>query len=279
MTMEKRAVLLISAILFSMAGLVQAQEGELHGLIDLTFQSKYIWRGFTVFGEKSAIQPAVDLDLFGTGLGVSVMGHRANSSGYEGQERWDYVAYYYNRLFDNAPYLTRYRISWVYYSYPELRAEWSDLQEINGIFSWPKIFQVKGLVPTYVVSKMWPSSSGSLVARKLDVNTWRPSSGTASGWFHIAMLDYSFPIKGLVPEIPQHTINLHAELVYNDGVGPRGQNVDQDWSNAVFGISTDIDLGKNLTFTPSVYHQICMEDTVNTDNDETWVSLSMKYRF
>jgi hypothetical protein len=93
------------------------------------------------------------------------------------------------------------------------------------------------------------------------------------------MLDYGLPIKGLVPEIPEHKLNLHAELVYNDGVGPYGQNVDQDWSNAVFGISTDIDLGKDFTFTPALYHQIAMEEMVNPDGDETWVSLSVKYKF
>lgn len=277
--MKRRAVFLASVILLSAVGLVRAQQGELHGLIDVTFQSRYIWRGFDMYGDKSAIQSAVDLDLFGTGFGISAMMHRANSSGYEDFERWDYTAYYYNRLFRDEPYVTTYRISWVYYNFPEWRHDELGLQEMNGIFSWPKIFSIKGLVPTYVAAKMWPSSSDSLVSRKRDLRTGARSSGTASGWFHILMLDYGLPIKGLVPEIPEHKLNLHAELVYNDGVGPYGQNVDQDWSNAVFGISTDIDLGKDFTFTPALYHQIAMEEMVNPDGDETWVSLSVKYKF
>ncbi len=277
--MKSRAILLTSAILFSTLGLVQAQQGEVHGLIDVTFQSMYLWRGFRVYDNKAAIQAAIDLDLFGTGLGVSTMMHRANSSGFEDFERWDYSAYYYNRLFRDEPYVTDYRISWVYYNFPEWQSDELGLQELNGIFSWPKLFPVKGLVPTYVAARMWPSSSDSLVSRKFDLTTGRSSSGSASGWFHILMLDYGLPIKGLVPEIPEHILNLHAELVYNDGVGPYGQNVDQDWSNAVFGISTDIDLAKNITFTPALYYQVTMEKTVNPNGDETWASLSLKYKF
>jgi hypothetical protein len=278
-TMKKRAVLLASVILLSIVGLVQAQQDGLHGLIDVTYQSKYIWRGFDMYADKSAIQPAIDVDLFGTGFGVSVMGHRANSSGFEAFERWDYTAYYYNRLFHNRPYATAYRISWVYYNFPEWHHDQLGLQEINGIFSWPKVLSIKGLVPTYVIVKMWPSSSESLVSHRRDLTTGNASGGTASGWFHIFMLDYAVPVKGLVPEIPEHKLNLHAELVYNDGVGPLGQYVDHDWSHAVFGVSTDINLGKNYALTPALYHQVRMEETVNSDKDETWVSLSLKYKF
>jgi long-subunit fatty acid transport protein len=67
-------------------------------------------------------------------------------------------------------------------------------------------------------------------------------------------------------------------LVYNDGVGPAGQDVDHDWSNAVFGVSTDIDLDKNLTFTPGIYYQISMDKSVN-DEDEFWSTFGLKYKF
>ncbi len=277
--MSKKAILSALVILLSLAGLLQAEPGELHGLIDLTYQSKYIWRGFDMFDNKSAIQPAIDLDLFETGFGISAMGHRANTSGFESEERWDYTGYYYNRVFENSPYELTFRASYVYYNFPEFERKTRDLQEINGIFSWPKILPVKDLVPTYVLVKMWPSSKDSLVSHERDLTTGRRSSGGPSGWFHIFMLDYAFPIKGLVPEIPEHIIDLHAELVYNDGVGPSGQNVDRDWSNAVFGISTDIDLGQNFSLTPALYYQITLEETVNSDDDETWVSLGLKYEF
>ena len=66
--------------------------------------------------------------------------------------------------------------------------------------------------------------------------------------------------------------------MYNDGVGPGGNVVDHDWTNAVFGVSTGIDLAENVSLTPGVYHQISMDDTVNNEN-ETWATLSMTYKF
>jgi hypothetical protein len=95
------------------------------------------------------------------------------------------------------------------------------------------------------------------------------------------MLDYGLAVPGLTSETPEQILNLHTELIYNDGVDPRanGPGVDHDWSNIVFGISTDFDLGNNLTFTPGVYHQVTMDKSVNPDKDETWATLSMKYAF
>jgi hypothetical protein len=86
-------------------------------------------------------------------------------------------------------------------------------------------------------------------------------------------------VGGVLPNTPEQVINLHTEIVFNDGVGPAGQDVDSDWSNLVFGVSTGIDLADNLVLTPGVYHQVTMDDSVNDDKDETWVTLSMTYKF
>lgn len=273
--MNKKGILLIVVILLSTAGLVEVQGGELRGVVDVTYLSKYVWRGFDIYGDKSAIQPSIDLDLYQTGFGSSIMAHRANSSGFENGERWDYTLYYQNSLFDDELYATNYRLGWVNYNFPDSDRQDYDLQEIHAIFSWPKILSIERLVPSYVLVKLWPSSSDSLVGAR------SPFGGTASGWAHIFMLDYGLPVRteGLLPGTTEQMINLHSEFVYNDGVHPGGGNVDQDWSNAVFGISTDFDLGNNFAFTPGVYHQITFDDSVNDDKDETWVSLSVKYKF
>jgi hypothetical protein len=272
--MKKKGILLAVVILLGTVGFVQAQEGEsaLHGTIDVTYLSKYVWRGFDIYGDKSAIRPSIDLDLFGTGFGVSVAAHRANSSGFEDGERWDYALYYQNSLFEEETYATNYRLSWIHYNFPDSAMRDYDLDEIQAFLSWPKICPA-GVVPSYVLVKLWPTSSGSKVGSR------SPFGGTASGWAHIFMLDYPWTVENLLPEIPEQVFNIHSEFVYNDGVGPGGQNVDQDWSNMVVGISTDFDLGNSLTFTPGVYHQVTMDDSVNDDKDETWVSLGMRYTF
>ena len=98
--MKKKGILLIAVILLSTAGLVHAQKGELTGSVDVTFLSKFVWRGFDIYDDKSAIHPSIDLDMYGTGLGINIGGYRANSGEFENLERWDYSLYYNNSLFE-----------------------------------------------------------------------------------------------------------------------------------------------------------------------------------
>jgi len=262
----KQIVLFVAIILMAAAVPAQAQD-ELHGAVDVTYQSKYLWRGIDVYDDKSAIQPSVILDLYGTGFGISVEGHRANSSGHEVRERWDYTLFYKNALFGDESYATQYMLGWRYFNFPDMSSQAFDLQEIHAVLSWPEILPVEGLVPTYVLVKLWPAEGGSTVG------------GNASGFAHIFMLDYGLPIEGFLPDVPEQVLRLHAEFVFNDGVDPRGIGVDHDWSNAVFGIATDFELAENVTLTPGVYHQVTMDKSINPDSDETWVTLGMKYEF
>ena len=271
----KRVSLVTVAVLLS-AAVVRAETAELHGSVGAEFSSKYIWRGFDVFDDHAAIHPSVDLDFFGTGFGFNAIGHRANSSGFELNERWDYILYYQNRMFDGGPYTTNYRLGYMYYNYPDRSShdvsDSLDLQEFHTIFSWPDLIPIKGLVPTYCLVKLWPSNSNSLVGAR------SPGGGTASGFAHIFMLDYGLPITCPITGA-NRILNLHSEFVYNDGVSPNGAtDVDHDWSNGVFGISTTADLGNNLFLTPGVYYQSSWDDSVNPE-DEYWTAVSLKYKF
>ena len=272
----KQKVLFAAIVLLATTALVQAQ-GELHGSLDVTYQSKYLWRGIDIYDDKSAIQPSVILDLYGTGFGISVEGHRANSSEFETTERWDYTLFYKNAIFADESYATQYMIGWRYFHFPDAPMDVApgmsiDLQEIHAVMSWPQILPVEGLVPTYVLVKLWPAESGSFVGSG-------GPAGTASGFAHIFMLDYSLPVEGFLPDVPEQVLRLHAEFVFNDGVDPRGLGVDHDWSNAVFGVATDFELAENVTLTPAVYHQVTMDKTINDDKDETWFTLGVKYEF
>jgi hypothetical protein len=280
--MKKKGILLIAVILLSAGGLVQAQEEKLSGTIDVTYLSSYIWRGFDYYADDhSAIQPSIDIDLYGTGFGVNVLWSRAISGGFENAERISVALYYGSSLFLDESYNTDYKIGWVYYGFPDEPrggnmpathpdAQAADMQEFFASFSWPEICPA-GIVPSYTILTMWPSE-GDSAARK------------NSGWAHIFGLGYDLAVPGIVEGTEEQILHLSAAAVYNDGVAPgvviggASGTVDHDWSHAVFGISTDFDLGHNLSFTPAVYYQSSWEDTVNTE-DETWVSLSMKYSF
>lgn len=272
----KQIVFLIAVLSLTATGFASIWEGDilglqlqggLHGSVGIAYESKYIWRGFDVYNGKSAVHLLGDINLFETGFGISVAGHRANARGFENFERWDYTLYYQNGLFAGEPYATNYRVGWVYYNYPDNSSRWWDLQEGQAVLSWPNILPVKGLCPSVVLVKVWPSRSGSI------------PGGNASGWAYILMLDYGFTIPGILPEVPEQLIKLHSEAVFNDGIGPGGQNVDHDWSDAVFGVSTDFNLGYNIILTPAVYYQKTMDHSVNPDDNETWASFTLKYTF
>ncbi len=281
----KKGILLTAVILLSTAGFVQAQE-ELSGTVGINYLSKYIWRGFALYDNQSAIQTSIDVDLYGTGFGLNVLWSRANSSGFENTEWVNLTLSYSSSCFEYETYATDYAVGWMYYNYPDQptggtsfltssarRAQNSDLQEFFASFSWPEICP-EGIVPSYTIVKMWVSESGSEMNRGLS------SAGVdgLGGWFHILGLGYDLPVENLLPDFPEQILHLSAAMVYNDGVNI-GDDVDNDWTHAVLGVSTDFDLGNDLTLTPGVYHQNSFKHRVNRDEDITWASLSLTYAF
>ena len=281
----KKAMLLSTVILLVFMSLGYAQEPQIQGKFDLTYSSKYVWRGFNVYGSKSAIHPTLDLFCPTTSMGLSVEGHRANSSGYENIERWDYSLYYLGKMFAGEAHEMNFRLAYVYYNFPQQSSHTKggivsptntdpgvfDLHEGHVVMSFPKILGVENLVPTYVLVKLMPVNSGTTVGAN------SPVGGTSSGFAHIFMLDYSMPFTCPLTGIDRK-LNLHSEFVFNDGVSPIGTDVDHDWSNAVFGISTSYDLEENVSLTPGFYYQSSWDDSVNP-SDEYWASLSLTCKF
>ena len=278
-----KKLLLVAVVLFGAVAPVLAQEGDLHGDIGYTYDTLHVWRGFLTWGGHSGSNPFIDLDLFGSGFGMSFAGHVSNGGGYWDGQRCDYTLFYQNKISAGDTYETDYKVSYVYYNYPQLSARHSDksidLQELNALFAWPNITGVKGLVPAYCIVKLWPSLDDTVVGAA------NPNHGTASGFAHIFMLNYALPLENISSEIPKQDLNFHTELVWNDGVDPRpyGGYTSSDWTDFVMGVSTDFDLGNNLTFTPGYWHQITMEDDsqtgVSPHHDMDWVELTVKYKF
>ncbi|MCX5638249.1 MAG: hypothetical protein NTX52_11245, partial [Planctomycetota bacterium] len=118
--MKGKAVFLAAILVLTIVESTGAEEGKpgitieenkLDVTFDATYVSRYIWRGFDSYpNNHSAIQPSVDLDLYGTGWGVNVWWSRANTSGFENSEEIDYTLYYGKSLFEGKPYTTDYKI-------------------------------------------------------------------------------------------------------------------------------------------------------------------------
>ena len=272
------AVLLLATATLAAEAQDQATEsqGGLQAMVGATWDSQYVWRGFDVFRDASAIHLLTDLNLFDTGFGVSAVGHQSLSDAFGELQRWDGTVYYQNGLFGGEPWATNFRLGYVYYYYPKLNYGLTqDLMEGHLILSWPNLLPIKGLQPSYAFAYMWPGMQ----------NHWAEIENpdfdeNSTGMFHILMLDYAFSVPALIPGMDDQAIRLHSELVYNGGVSPYGTDVVHGLSDAVVGASTDFAFGadRNLVLTPSVYYQWSLEETINPDN-EFWVSVSLKYAF
>jgi hypothetical protein len=269
----KKLLLLIIVVAATGLAIAAESDGQIHGTIDATYTTRFIWRGYDAYKPNhSAIQPSVDLDLFGTGFGVNVWSSRANGSGFENSEWLTYTLYYGGMLFAEEDYAIAYKAGWTYFSYPDGPKEGSaamggsdgHAQEIFAGFAMPKITGVKGLVPSYAMFAYYPSKSDAY------------NAGNA-GWAHVFALNYDMEIPSLLDSSVTQTLHLGVHTVYNDGVGPN-PNADHDWSHGVASIALDFPLNESLTFTPGFNYQSSWDDSVNTD-DEYWTTLSLSYKF
>ena len=268
----KKAVLLMTILLVSASVAAESAEKKLGITLDVTYLSRYIWRGLDVYGENhSAIQPSIDIDLYGSGFGVNVFHSRSNGGGaHEDGKEIDYNIYYRNTLLAGQRFATDYKIGWIYYNFPDTprkgnpAGRGSDVQELYIAFAWPNILPC-GLVPSYLYSHVWQSEGGSSCGFR-----------TCGGPAHIFGLSYNWVVPDFILGTSQRVLNMAAHTVYVDGAGKA--IADHDWSHAVFSIATDFRLDENLTFTPGLYYQSSWDDSINT-SDEYWTSLSMKYKF
>lgn len=271
----KKVILLVMIIAACSVPVVAESDGDLHGTIDASYVSRFIWRGYDAYGQDhSAFQPSIDLDLFGTGFGLNVWMSRANQSGFENSEWLTYTLYYKNMLWADEKYATAYKTGYSYFSFPDEPQKGSasgagaagaagHFQEVFAGFAWPKLLP-GGVVPSYAAFVSWPSRSDAF-------NSFN------SGWAHVFALNYDMMIPGLINPDETQKLQLGVHTVYNDNVGPN-PNADHDFSHAVFTVALEFPINENLTFTPSFNYQSSWDDSINTQ-DEYWTGLSAKYKF
>ena len=256
-----RKWILLSLVILFMVGTVQA--GELTGSLNVTWASRYIWRGFDMYNNNhGAIQASVDLDLYETGFGTSVFWSRATGRGYELLEEVDVSVWYSNNFLEGERFATDYTVGWMYYNHPQNGAVTRDMQEFFASLSWPELLP-GGLVPSYTIICMWEAYTGSSI------------SG-AGGWMHVFGLDYAWEVNGFLPNTDKQVLDLSGHIVYNDGMF--GAAVAHDWSHMILGVSTDFEIAENVTITPGLYYQNSWEASINTQ-DEFWVALTVGYSF
>ena len=132
--------LFLLLLMFHLSFTVIAEDKKPDITLDTTYLSRFIDKGFDCYrNNHSGIQPSLDIDLYNTGFGVNVRWFRANSAGFENDEKLDYKAYYYNRFFEDEAYALDYKVNWIYHNFTDCHKEAANSQEIEAEFEWPKI--------------------------------------------------------------------------------------------------------------------------------------------
>ncbi len=272
----KNGVLTVAVVVFAIGGIGWAAEGDIGVDIDVTWVSKYIWRGVDLLDDKAAFQPSINVDL-GSGFSVGVWASYAGSSKGGGSistvdaTEVDYILTYSGTAFAGETYQMDYAVNWIYYDFIDMPSSAADAQEFNIATAFPQICPF-GIVPRYTAIYMWPAESKG------------PSNGLV-GWIHQFGIDYDIVLGEVIPNNPEQILTFSADIVYNDGAGvagttngPMATDVAHDWSHIVWGLTTEVDCSFGGKFRPGIYYQTSMEKSVNTE-DEFWTGLSYTLSF
>lgn len=262
-----KKLLVAMMLVWSVGAVVNAAEMADDGVdvtFDVTYASKYLWRGFNLFGENGAMQPSLDVAL-DNGLSFNVWASYPQGSGAEDATEYDYTVAYSNTVLEDSVWKTDYSVGWRYYDLIKLSSDAADMQEIFVEAEMPALVG-GGMIPHLAWYQMWEGDDGATAYSKLQ------------GAILVMGFDYNFTLDQ-APELP---MTFTWDLVYNDGTGvvDIGSDVDHDWSHMVCGLSTSMTCpATGGTLTPAVYFQNTFDDSVNPRGDELFATLSYTFSF
>lgn len=286
--------LMLGCVLFVAGTTAFAQsEAKLGVDLDLTYSSKYMWRGFDSFGDQDAFMPSVNLDFFGTGLSANVWSAWSLASGNEDVDEIDYTLAFNKSLGEevlgeDAPVGVDFTINYIYYDFPNTTSDIADFQEVGIGLGFPiAICPQSTLTPSYYFAYVWPYGSGSNYKTKQPTGYYyeTPTVQEVDGWWHILGLsyDYTIPHTGDI----EVGLNASGELYYQDGA----LGLDPGWTHFTLGAGPSMTYGP-VTLGASVNYQHVMGDfhsrtsdgvpglgDLNIENNEAWSTFNVTYSF
>ena len=261
--MKKMHGLILALIVTTTCSFCLAQDQQASSLgfdFDLSFYTKYMWRGYDFYDDHAAFQPSLTYNLFDTGFSANVWGSLPFGSGNEEWNELDYTFAYHATLMEDTPTALDFGVHYAYFDFFKAN-RFADIQELAADLALPNLFPIGPgcLVPSYFVTKNWPNKS---------------STPDVSGWFHIFGLSYDLPVPCIFVPDTTRTLNFYTNLIYNDGF----LDADHDWSALILGVtSSGVNLGP-VNIQPSIHYQFSMDDSVDNEN-EFWAGVSLYYSF
>ena len=208
---------------------------------DLTFVSRYIWRGFdTIHDDRPAIQPSITFAFGKSGLWLNL---------------WSAVA-----LAD-----TDFVELDLIVGYDKVFFKEMTLSAGVGYFTFPSMSNYPDKNSTS------PEAYAGITANSLPLTpglTLYYDFNVGDGLYATFSLNQSFHIKG---KILCSTFVIGYTTQYQDP----DFGVDPGFSDICLGVSTDLNL-RSVTLTPSLNYVIVPNETIN-DEDEFWVGLMVSW--
>lgn len=204
---------------------------------DLTFVSRYIWRGFdTIVDDRPALEPSITFDFGKSGVWFNAWSAFALAD-------TDFVELDLVAGLDKA-----------------LSEDWM-LSAGAGYFTFPSIsgFPDKNSTTPEVYAGVTLTSF--------------PLSPNLTFYYDFNMGDGIYTTLSVSPEFDVQGRTIRSSLLVGYTRQYRELDVDPGLSDICLGISTDLE-SKHLTLTPSINYVIVPNESVNVEN-EVWVGLSV----
>jgi hypothetical protein len=107
----KRVIMALMVILVITSGAIAQEtleeEKKIGVTLDFTYLSRWLSKGFPVYGDQGALFQTLDLDFYGSGFGLITV-HRSSTSNYDDRERFDFRPYFKNTVYKDTPYEMNY---------------------------------------------------------------------------------------------------------------------------------------------------------------------------
>ncbi len=210
---------------------VNAQPVAVTG-VSADYTSKYVWRGFNLFGSKGAFQPSVDMALFGeSGVGLNVWGSFSAGSGNEALTELDYTLSWGTTVGEDATQVDL-GVCGIYYDYPKAASS-SDAWEVGVSADMPNLLPL-GICLSYYTGFAETVDDGS------------------------AQMQYHSVGVGKDIELCENlSLSLSADVNYNNDMFYDGA----DWTHTTVGASLGGIEFEGVSVTPFVNYQSSLVDS------------------
>ncbi len=243
----QKTLLILAALVMVSSTSVQAQNVT----IDNTYSSKYVWRGYDIFGENSAWMPSVDFAL-PAGFSLNIWAAVPLGSGSEAVSELDYTLAYGTTVMEGETLHTDLSFNYIYYDFYKVGSSATpDTEEVGVGMSMPNLLG-GSVTPSIYYGHLYTDES---------------FAGDVDGDYVSVGLGSSVDVSDTV------SLDLAADINYNGGLF----GADHEWSHMTFTASTSVEVG-GLSFSPFATYQLSMDDGVNS-SDEFWGGVSTSCSF